>query len=68
MVAGSEGCRPVRRLVQSPVTRSLVGSVSAVMRYEPGMNDRIEIRRANSGDSDFVAGLASSLLEFGSPV
>jgi ribosomal protein S18 acetylase RimI-like enzyme len=37
------------------------------VRYEPGMSDRIEIRPADSGDSDFVAGLALSLLEFGSP-
>jgi ribosomal protein S18 acetylase RimI-like enzyme len=37
------------------------------VRYELDMTDRIEIRSADSGDSDFVAGLASSLLEFGSP-
>ena len=37
------------------------------MRYELGMTDRIDIRSAESGDRDFVAGLASSLLAFGSP-
>jgi ribosomal protein S18 acetylase RimI-like enzyme len=37
------------------------------VRYEPDVIDRIEIRVAHSGDSDFVAGLTSSLLEFGSP-
>ena len=37
------------------------------MRYEFDMPDPIEIRPARNGDSDFVAGLASSLLEFGSP-
>jgi ribosomal protein S18 acetylase RimI-like enzyme len=31
------------------------------------MDDRIEIRAARISDSDFVGGLASSLLEFGSP-
>jgi ribosomal protein S18 acetylase RimI-like enzyme len=31
------------------------------------MDDRIEIRAARISDSDFVAGLVSSLLEFGSP-
>jgi ribosomal protein S18 acetylase RimI-like enzyme len=39
----------------------------APVRYELGVIDRIEIRLAHSGDSDFVAGLASSLLAFGSP-
>ena len=37
------------------------------MRYELDMTDRIEIRPAHIGDSDFVVGLASSFLEFGSP-
>lgn len=32
------------------------------------MTNRIEIRAAEDGDRDFVAGLVSSLLEFGSPV
>jgi ribosomal protein S18 acetylase RimI-like enzyme len=32
------------------------------------MTERLEIRPARSGDSEFVAGLASSLLEFGSPI
>lgn len=32
------------------------------------MTDRIEIRPAGDGDREFVAGLVSSLLEFGSPV
>jgi ribosomal protein S18 acetylase RimI-like enzyme len=31
------------------------------------MSERIDIRPAGGGDADFVAGLASSLLEFGSP-
>ena len=31
------------------------------------MNDQIVIRPAHQGDTEFVAGLASSLLEFGSP-
>ena len=37
------------------------------VRYEFDMPDPIQIRPARNGDSDFVAGLASSLLEFGSP-
>jgi ribosomal protein S18 acetylase RimI-like enzyme len=37
------------------------------VRYELGMNDSIVIRSADGGDTDFVAGLASALLEFGSP-
>jgi ribosomal protein S18 acetylase RimI-like enzyme len=32
------------------------------------MSDSIVIRSADDGDSEFVAGFASSLLEFGSPV
>ena len=38
------------------------------MRYELDMLERFEIRPARAADSDFVAGLVSSLLEFGSPV
>ena len=37
------------------------------MRYELHMTDRIVIRPAKADDSDFVAGLVSSLLQFGSP-
>jgi ribosomal protein S18 acetylase RimI-like enzyme len=37
------------------------------MRYELHMTDRIVIRPAHVGDSEFVAGLVSSLLQFGSP-
>lgn len=38
------------------------------MRYELDMTYRIKIRSAGPGDSEFVAGFASSLLQFGSPV
>jgi ribosomal protein S18 acetylase RimI-like enzyme len=37
------------------------------VRYELDMNDSIVIRSAGDRDSEFVAGLASTLLEFGSP-
>jgi diamine N-acetyltransferase len=37
------------------------------VRYELNMTDRIVIRLAVEGDSEFVAGLVSSLLESGSP-
>jgi ribosomal protein S18 acetylase RimI-like enzyme len=37
------------------------------VRYELDMSDAIVIRPARAGDTEFVAGLASSLLEFGSP-
>jgi ribosomal protein S18 acetylase RimI-like enzyme len=37
------------------------------VRYELHMTDPIVIRPAHVGDSDFVAGLVSSLLQFGSP-
>lgn len=37
------------------------------MRDDPGVVDLIEIRAARKDDSDFVASLVSSLLEFGSP-
>jgi ribosomal protein S18 acetylase RimI-like enzyme len=37
------------------------------VRYELHMTDQIVIRAAQAGDSDFVAGLVSSLLQFGSP-
>jgi ribosomal protein S18 acetylase RimI-like enzyme len=37
------------------------------VRYELDMSDAIVIRRAHGGDAKFVAGLVSSLLEFGSP-
>jgi ribosomal protein S18 acetylase RimI-like enzyme len=37
------------------------------VRYELHMTDRIAVRPAHVGDSDFVAGLVSSLLQFGSP-
>jgi len=47
--------------------RRSADSVAAAVRYELDMPDRIEVRPARNGDSDFVAGLASSLLEFGSP-
>jgi ribosomal protein S18 acetylase RimI-like enzyme len=36
-------------------------------RYELDMSDRIRIRSADERDDEFVAGLVSSLLEFGSP-
>lgn len=36
-------------------------------RYQLGMTDRIVIRPADDRDMAFVAGLVSSLLEFGSP-
>ena len=49
------------RLTVGPPGTSKGGS------YELDMPDRIEIRPARNGDSDFVAGLASSLLDFGSP-
>jgi ribosomal protein S18 acetylase RimI-like enzyme len=38
-----------------------------LVRYEPDVTDEIVIRPAKEEDRDFVAGLASSLLEFGSP-
>jgi ribosomal protein S18 acetylase RimI-like enzyme len=37
------------------------------MRYELHVTDRIMIRPAHAGDSEFVAGLVPSLLRFGSP-
>jgi ribosomal protein S18 acetylase RimI-like enzyme len=37
------------------------------LRYETGMSDDISIRPAGDSDCEFVAGLVSSLLEFGSP-
>ena len=42
-------------------------SVHATVRYELLMTDRIVIRPAQASDSDFVAGLVPSLLQFGSP-
>ena len=37
------------------------------MRYEPDMTEQVLIRPADERDIEFVAGLVSSLLEFGSP-
>ena len=48
-------------------TRPGADSVYATVRYELHMTNRIVIRPAQAGDSDFVAGLVSSLLQFGSP-
>lgn len=45
----------------------MLSSVHAIVRYELHMTDRILIRPAHESDCDFVAGLVSSLLEFGSP-
>jgi ribosomal protein S18 acetylase RimI-like enzyme len=39
----------------------------AALRYEPDMRDQITIRQARDADCGFVAGLVSTLLEYGSP-